>query len=367
MSSPRFIPMPLSATVRVRADLSGIRMTEKLASPSANSGSVSAAYRSRSQASEAFEISSRRKISFSLYSECATIASRRLTSAWKALVSWVMVCRRGLAGTRRGYVTEALRVQDACRSVPAPSPSCRPFARVCAETGTAFAAALRRTNYPEACRMPRRQRSTVRSICVPSLPVDHALVNDDAKRHTILAALFGNAKQRLFGRLKSPFCVARGVAVRFFANYRNRDRCLTPQGEIESKPTKDRDHDIQAVRRIAPQQCPARPVRPQPQQCLELSRSQLLRPQRRRGQSAGAASDGEAGGTGRRCDPRLHRARRDRARRLSRQRHDDDRRRAHRPALLRAGARPGLCRHRNSPLAGADQREGPSRRKQPPQ
>jgi len=43
--------------------------------------------------------------------------------------------------------------------------------------GTAFVAALR-TNYPEACRMPRRQRSTVRSICVPSLPFDHALVND---------------------------------------------------------------------------------------------------------------------------------------------------------------------------------------------
>ena len=42
---------------------------------------------------------------------------------------------------------------------------------------------------------------------------------------------------------------------------------------------------------------------------------------------------------GRRCDPRLLRARRDRARRLSRQRHDGDRRRAHRPALLRAGAR----------------------------
>src|SRR6266404_8165232 len=100
-----------------------------------------------------------------------------------------MVCRRGLAGARRGYVTKALRVQDACRSVPAPSPSCRPFARVCAETGTAFAAALRRTNYPEACRMPRRQRSTVRSICVPSLPVDHALVND-------VVALLGRRSSR---------------------------------------------------------------------------------------------------------------------------------------------------------------------------
>src|ERR1700758_2550669 len=45
-------------------------------------------------------MSSRRKISFSLYSECATISSRRLTSAWKLLVSWVMAavaCWRGRA------------------------------------------------------------------------------------------------------------------------------------------------------------------------------------------------------------------------------------------------------------------------------
>src|SRR5437763_3810900 len=42
------------------------------------------------------------------------------------------------------------------------------------------------------------------------------------------------------------------------------------------------------------------------------------------------------------CDPRLLGARRHRARRLSRQRHDGGRGRAHRPALLRAGTRPSL-------------------------
>src|SRR6516164_11125321 len=57
-------------------------------------------------------MSSRRKISFWLYSECATMSSRRLTSAWKLLVSWVIACHRGLAEMRRGYVAESLGVQD---------------------------------------------------------------------------------------------------------------------------------------------------------------------------------------------------------------------------------------------------------------
>ena len=57
------------------------------------------------------------------------------------------------------------------------------------------------------------------------------------------------------------------------------------------------------------------------------------------GNLSGAAPDREAGGDGRRRDPRLLGPRRHRARCLSRQRHDGDRRRAHRPALLRAGAR----------------------------
>jgi hypothetical protein len=67
---------------------------------------------------------------------------------------------------------------------------------------------------------------------------------DNTKRNPILAALFGNAKQRLLGRLKSPLGVARRVTVRFFTNYRNRDRCLAPQGEIESEPAQDRNDDI---------------------------------------------------------------------------------------------------------------------------
>jgi ParB-like chromosome segregation protein Spo0J len=103
-----------------------------------------------------------------------------------------------------------------------------------------------------------------------------------------------------------------------------------------------------------------RPVRPQPQQCVALCRGQFLRPLWRGGQPAGAAPDGKAGGDGRRRDPRLLRPQRDRARRLSRQRHDGDRSRAHWPALLRVGARPGLCRHGRPPLAKADRRERPS-------
>ena len=105
---------------------------------------------------------------------------------------------------------------------------------------------------------------------------------------------------------------------------------------------------LQARPRRASQQRPARPVWAQSQQCLALSRGQLLRPLRRGGQSPGAASDGQAGGDGRRRDPRLLGPRRHRARRLSRQRHDADRRRAHRPALLRAGARPRAMSIRSS-------------------
>ena len=111
----------------------------------------------------------------------------------------------------------------------------------------------------------------------------------------------------------------------------------------------------------APQQCPARPVRAQPHQYLALPWSQFLRPLQRGRQSIGTASDCEAGGDGRRCGARLLGARRHRARRLSRQRHDGDRRRAHRPALLRAGARPRLCRHDHLPLAETDRRQRSSR------
>jgi hypothetical protein len=92
---------------------------------------------------------------------------------------------------------------------------------------------------------------------------------------------------------------------------------------------------------------------------------QLNFPRRRGGQSASAAPDGEAGGDGRRCDPRLHRARRDRARRLWRQRHNNPGSRARRPR--RSGDRIGsaLCRYRYSPLADADRRKGSPCRQRP--
>src|SRR5437899_3247130 len=60
--------------------------------------------------------------------------------------------------------------------------------------------------------MPRRHRSTVLSMCVPSLSVDHALVND-------VVALLGALR----------------LAVPFSTNYCNRDRGLAPQGEIEAR------------------------------------------------------------------------------------------------------------------------------------
>ena len=59
-----------------------------------------------------------------------------------------MVCRRGLAGTRRGYVTEALRAQDAYRPVPSHPEVAVGSPRVCAETGEAFAAVLRQMKLP---------------------------------------------------------------------------------------------------------------------------------------------------------------------------------------------------------------------------
>ena len=72
------------------------------------------------------------------------------------------------------------------------------------------------------------------------------------------------------------------------------------------------------------------------------------------------ASHGQAGRDGRRRDPRLHGARRHRPRCVSRQRHDGNRRRTHRPALLRVGARRALRRHDRPSLAGADRRRSPS-------
>ena len=87
MTSWRLMPMPLSATVIVRASLSKLTRIRSGPSASGSSDLASSSSRSRSMASEAFEISSRRKISLLLYSEC-TIRSRIwTTSAWKLKLS----------------------------------------------------------------------------------------------------------------------------------------------------------------------------------------------------------------------------------------------------------------------------------------
>ncbi|MNW69245.1 hypothetical protein D3C74_482120 [compost metagenome] len=69
ITSSRLMPIPLSAMVNVRCSLSKERRTRSSPSPSYSSGVDSARKRSLSAASEALEISSRRKISLLEYSE----------------------------------------------------------------------------------------------------------------------------------------------------------------------------------------------------------------------------------------------------------------------------------------------------------
>ena len=63
ITSSRDMPMPLSQTVIVRASLSNATRICSVPASSSSSGRVRASKRSLSMASEAFEISSRRKIS----------------------------------------------------------------------------------------------------------------------------------------------------------------------------------------------------------------------------------------------------------------------------------------------------------------
>ena len=82
MTSSRLMPMPLSVTESIAPlgiDASReCRARDRLAS---SSGRARLSNRSRSLASDALEISSRRKISRSLYSECTMRCSSCLTSA----------------------------------------------------------------------------------------------------------------------------------------------------------------------------------------------------------------------------------------------------------------------------------------------
>src|SRR4029453_16877278 len=84
-------PMPLSVIVRVRAALSKATRTSRLGAFSYSPVLFKASKRSLSHASEALEISSRRKISLFEYSEWVTRYSSCATSAWKESVCfWLM-------------------------------------------------------------------------------------------------------------------------------------------------------------------------------------------------------------------------------------------------------------------------------------
>ena len=86
MASSRLMPMPLSAIVMVRACVVRSMVMTSSPPPCSSSGCASASNRSLSSASEALEISSRRKISLWLYSEWIISLSSCLTSAWKPRV-----------------------------------------------------------------------------------------------------------------------------------------------------------------------------------------------------------------------------------------------------------------------------------------
>ena len=86
-TSSRLMPMPLSDTVMVRADLSYPTRIFRSGSSPNRVPSFRASKRSLSQASDALETSSRRKISLLEYKEWIIRCSSCLTSAWKARVS----------------------------------------------------------------------------------------------------------------------------------------------------------------------------------------------------------------------------------------------------------------------------------------
>src|ERR1700726_4402348 len=127
MTSSWLMPMPLSLTVSVPAAASGIKVTDITSAP-IKPGFAMASKRSFSQASEAFEINSRRKISLCEYSEWITNRKTCLVSAWNSLicgcVSVVMALQSvcftgslrgaclGSCGASRPILQDSLYAQD---------------------------------------------------------------------------------------------------------------------------------------------------------------------------------------------------------------------------------------------------------------
>src|SRR5690606_20441909 len=137
-TSSRDMPMPVSRRVIVRACLSQLTSMRSSASPASSSGLAIDSKRSLSQASEALEISSRRKISLCEYSECVTRCRTWATSASKARVSVVVVMesvrmawtwRRGYARAGTDFKLRGRRTVAAVASSIGPRPAPQHFAQ----------------------------------------------------------------------------------------------------------------------------------------------------------------------------------------------------------------------------------------------
>src|SRR6185503_1404429 len=105
------MPMPLSDTVMVRAWASTLTRIFGSGSLSKSAASVIASKRSLSPASDAFDTSSRRKISLLPYKECTIRWSSCLTSAWKPRVSLVAVSVIRISWGGSGLCVRALRCE----------------------------------------------------------------------------------------------------------------------------------------------------------------------------------------------------------------------------------------------------------------
>src|SRR5678815_5154312 len=105
------MPMPLSDTVMVRAWTSTLTRIFGSGSLAKSAGPVIASKRSLSPASDAFDTSSRRKISLFPYRECTIRCSSCLTSAWKPRVSLVAVSVIRLSWGESGLCVRALRCE----------------------------------------------------------------------------------------------------------------------------------------------------------------------------------------------------------------------------------------------------------------
>ncbi|EWS62623.1 hypothetical protein Y695_04145 [Hydrogenophaga sp. T4] len=96
-ASAWLMPIPLSVMVMVFASLSKATRTSRLGASSNSAALFRPSKRSLSQASDALDTSSRRKISGLEYSEWVTRCSSCATSAWKDRVCLLM----GLEGDKK--------------------------------------------------------------------------------------------------------------------------------------------------------------------------------------------------------------------------------------------------------------------------